>query len=151
MAALRPILDPAPVASVVGKVVDALGPATGLVVAIITAAGVVAAAVIARKMRPAVTMNEVWNKNKEQGVQIEKLLARMRKMERKQAVHDRVIGVLGDGFAAHDRAIQRSGVQMDYTPSEAAAIDQARRLRDDTALWEALRNPPEEEETDDTQ
>ena len=116
-----------------------------IIVAIIAALGVV----LARLIRGPVTVQDLWNENRQLRTDLTKVEGQVRGLMRANSTQLTVNRILGEGFDALSGAVERSGLALSFTPAEHTAIDRARALRNDDELWAELQlNTDNDKETE---
>lgn len=99
-------------------------------------------ALIVRKVRGPVAVQDLWAENRSLRKDIADVETRLgAKIDNLQRGHDaqaKISRVMGDGFDALSSAVERMSPKPKFTPDEHRAIEAARALRDDDGLWSTV-------------
>lgn len=122
-----------------------LPPWTGVAATVgIAVIGAISALVV-RKVRGPVTIQELWAENRALRAEFTLLDSKVDKLIAHSNAQGIVIRAIGAGFEAQANGIDRLAVQPTFTSKEQAAIRHARELLNDETFWSIIPNTKEDE------
>ena len=111
--------------------------APAAVVAVATVSAI--ALVIVRKLKGPVTIQDLWAENRQLRTDLNAVSAKVDTLVQVRATERAEGRIVGEGFdalAAYvDRDSEARGTAPLFTPRERAAIDAAKRVREDDTVW----------------
>jgi hypothetical protein len=110
---------------------------------------------IARRLKPPVTIQDVWKENRalrtdlmRAETRLDELAHKVERLLRASETQLTVNRIMGEGFDALSGYVERTsgGIKPAYTAEEHDAIERAKALRNDDAIWNTASRQPQTKE-----